>query len=78
MFRLNEFTRTFAEVPQELLSYCYIENSIFSLPPFKLLMSFRIVIATCHAADMLLKARLTNRDLVSIVSIFLLPVCPPH
>lgn len=65
MFRLNEFSRTFAEVPQELLPHCYIENNIFSLPPFKDLMSYRIVVATCQSTEMLVKARLTNRDLVS-------------
>ena len=66
MFRLNEFSRTFAEVPQELLTYCYVEDNIFSLPPLPRLMSFKIVITTCRGADVLINARVTNRDLVSL------------
>ena len=66
LFRLNHFSRTFAEVPQELLSYCYVENDFFSLPPIASLMSFKVVIATCQAADILVQARVTNRDLTSL------------
>lgn len=65
MFRLNDFSRTFAEVPEELLPYCYVENDIFSLPTLKELMACRIVISTCRAADALIQARVTNRNLVN-------------
>ncbi|KAL9045977.1 MAG: hypothetical protein Q9214_001078 [Letrouitia sp. 1 TL-2023] len=65
MFRLNDFSRTFAEVPEELLPYCYVEKDIFSLPPLKELMACRIVISTCRAADALIQARVTNRNLVN-------------
>ena len=65
LFRLNDFSRTFAEVPQEILHYCYIENDFFSLPPFPALMIYKIVVATCRSADMLVQARVTNRDLLS-------------
>ncbi|KAL8711519.1 MAG: hypothetical protein Q9225_007109 [Loekoesia sp. 1 TL-2023] len=64
MFRLNDFSRTFAEVPQELLPYCYVQNDIFNLPPVPELMACKIVIATCRATDVLVQARVTNRDLV--------------
>lgn len=63
MFRLNDYSRTFAEVPQELLSYCYIDHSIFNLPPFPKFMGYKIVIATCEAANILVQTRTTNRDL---------------
>lgn len=63
MFRLNDYSRTFAEVPEKLLSYCYVDSSIFNLPPFPILMGFKIIITTCQAADILVQARTTNRDL---------------
>ena len=66
LFRLNDFSRTFAEVPQELLPYCYIEEDIFNLPPVAELMACKVVIATCRAADVLVQARVTNRDLVML------------
>ena len=65
MFRLNEFSRTFAEIPQELLPYCYIDKNIFGLPPFNVLMALKVVVTTCQGAEMLVKARISNRDLVS-------------
>lgn len=66
MFRLNDFSRTFAEVPQELLPYCYIQDDIFNLPPLPELMMCKIVIATCRTSDVLVQARVTNRDLVTL------------
>ena len=69
MLRLNEFSRTFSEVPAELLSYSCIDDNIFSLPRFDILMSYRIVVTTCIGAEMLVNARVTNRDLVSLFTI---------
>lgn len=66
MFRLNDFSRTFAEVPQELLPYCYIQSDIFNLPPLPELMACKVVVATCRAADILVQARVTNIDLVTL------------
>ncbi|KAI4233132.1 MAG: hypothetical protein LQ349_004591 [Xanthoria aureola] len=66
MFRLNDFSRTFAEVPQELLPYCYVQSDIFHLPPVAELISCKIVITTCRAADVLVQARVTNGDLVTL------------
>lgn len=63
LFRMNGPSRTFAEVPESLMAFSYIENNCFSLPPFKALMNFRVVVTTCRDADMLIRARLTNRDL---------------
>ncbi|KAL8851469.1 MAG: hypothetical protein Q9221_003648 [Calogaya cf. arnoldii] len=66
MFRLNDFSRTFAEVPQELLPYCYVQSDVFHLPPLPELMSCKIVIATCRATDVLIQARVSNSDLVAL------------
>ncbi|KAI4272601.1 MAG: hypothetical protein LQ337_005191 [Flavoplaca oasis] len=66
MFRLNDFSRTFAEVPQELLPYCYVQSDIFQLPPLPELMSCKIIVATCRATDVLVQARVTNSDLVAL------------
>lgn len=64
LLRLNHFSRTFAEVPQELLPYCYVKDDIFNLPPMSKLMEYKIVIATCQAADILVQARVTNCDMI--------------
>ncbi|KAG6837047.1 hypothetical protein H0H93_015618 [Arthromyces matolae] len=45
MLRLNDPNRTFAEVPIKITQYCYIEDDKFSLPPWKTLMTFRVVAA---------------------------------
>ncbi|KAL8783057.1 MAG: hypothetical protein Q9213_004904 [Squamulea squamosa] len=66
VFHLNDFSRTFAEVPEELLPYCYVQSDIFQLPPLPELMACKIVIATCRAADVLVQARVTNSDLVAL------------
>ncbi|KAI4255463.1 MAG: hypothetical protein LQ352_002556 [Teloschistes flavicans] len=68
LFRMNDFSRTFAEVPQEILPYCYVQDDIFNLPPLPELMACKIVIATCRATDILIQARVTNRDLVTLES----------
>ncbi|KAL8636548.1 MAG: hypothetical protein Q9228_006065 [Teloschistes exilis] len=68
LFRMNDFSRTFAEVPQEILPYCYVQDDIFNLPPLPELMACKVVIATCRATDILVQARVTNRDLVTLES----------
>lgn len=66
LFRLNSWTRSFAEVPEQLLPYTSAENDLFSLPGFTKLMSFKVVVTTCRDADMLVQARLTNDALASL------------
>ncbi|KAL7417001.1 P-loop containing nucleoside triphosphate hydrolase protein [Mrakia frigida] len=63
MLRLNDRERTFAEVPDVLLPYCYIESDHFALPPFAQLMSYRVVLCSCLDASILLQARASNEDL---------------
>jgi helicase MOV-10 len=66
LFRLNAPQRTFAEVSDQLMPYCYTESELFSLPPFKQLMKYMVVVTTCRGADILVQARVTNRDLISL------------
>ncbi|CAO2655964.1 Nn.00g047670.m01.CDS01 [Neocucurbitaria sp. VM-36] len=63
LFRLNRPGRADNEVPRELLQYCYIEDDMFYLPPFKTLMSFNVVVTSCRDAAIIAEARLTNNDL---------------
>ena len=53
-------------MPQEILPYCYVEDDLFSLPPVAKLMTYKIVVTTCQTADVLVQARVTNRDLISL------------
>ena len=76
MFRLNGYTRTFVEVPGKLLPYTESNGETFSLPPFKVMMKFKVVVTTCHDADMLVRARLTNADLLRLTFETVLPVAP--
>lgn len=66
MLRLARPCRTFAEVPDMLLSYCCIENDEFALPQFQTLMKYRVVVTTCRDASLLTRARMTNADLCAV------------
>ena len=67
LFRLNNWTRSFGEVPDKLILYSYTDsNSLFSLPPFGKLMSYSIVVTTCRDANIFIEARLTNKDLAQL------------
>lgn len=63
LLRLNAPSRADNEVPQELLSYCFIQDDMFYLPPFKKIMSYNVVVTSCRDAAILAEARLTNADL---------------
>ncbi|WWD04020.1 hypothetical protein V865_002083 [Kwoniella europaea PYCC6329] len=65
VLRLNLSSRTFAEVPDEILPFCYITStptgtSAFGLPSFAELMEYRVVICTCQDASILVTANATN------------------
>ncbi|KAF3765975.1 hypothetical protein M406DRAFT_97417 [Cryphonectria parasitica EP155] len=66
MLRLNRPCRTFAEVPDALLPFCFVHKEEFSLPPFHILMRCRVVVTTCKDASMLTRGRMTNKDLYAI------------
>jgi helicase MOV-10 len=68
LLRLHRPGRADNEVPRELIQYCYMENDMFSLPPFKALMAYNIVVCSCQDAAILAEARLTNSDLYNIES----------
>jgi DNA polymerase III delta prime subunit len=63
MFRLNRASRAFAEVLDAVLPFCYVSENTLSLPPFKQLMSYNIVVTTCRDASLLMYTRMTNSDL---------------
>jgi len=63
MFRLNSDKRTFAEVPQTILPYCFVEDDKFALPPVETLMQYRIIVTTCSDAAILSKAKVTNANI---------------
>ena len=66
LLRLNHPSRPIEDVPQTLLKHCHTENGYFALPPFPTLMAFKILVTTCQDADLLVQARVTNRDLASL------------
>jgi hypothetical protein len=68
MLRLNRPTRTFGEVPDTILQYCYTTETQFDMPPFEQLMSYKIVVTSCRDARMLLESRMTNTDLYTVES----------
>ncbi|KAI9773275.1 MAG: hypothetical protein M1839_002187 [Geoglossum umbratile] len=68
LLRLNAASRPIGEVPIDLIGHCYVdgESNLFLLPDFKQLMNYKIVVTTCRDADLLVQARVTNRDLVQL------------
>ncbi|KAF9969704.1 hypothetical protein BGZ73_007807 [Actinomortierella ambigua] len=59
LFRLNDATRTFAEVPDAIMLYCF-GSSYFELPPLEDLLKFRVVVCTCMDATMLISGGASN------------------
>ncbi|KAK4167729.1 putative helicase MOV-10 [Cladorrhinum sp. PSN259] len=66
VLRLCRPTRSFAEVSGTLLPYCCVHEDRFVLPPFEMLMTYKIVVTTCRDAAILVDARMTNSDLHSV------------
>lgn len=66
MLRLNRPCRTFQEVPDSLLPYCYIQGDEFGMPPLETLMRYRVIVTSCRDSSMLARARLTNKDLYAV------------
>lgn len=63
LLRLNRPNRADNEVPRELLPYCYIQEDMFYLPPFKELLAVSVVVTSCRDAVILVEAHLKNADL---------------
>lgn len=66
LFRLIGPWRADNEVPHALLQYTYMEEDMFTLPPFRDFMAHNIVVTSCSDAAILFEARLTNFDLWSL------------
>ncbi|KAK4503982.1 hypothetical protein PRZ48_004897 [Zasmidium cellare] len=66
LLRINSPSRSFPEVPDSVLPFCYVENDIFSLPPFPELMRKKVVVITCRDVDVLRKAHVSNADLFQL------------
>ncbi|KAF9921446.1 hypothetical protein FBU30_008502 [Linnemannia zychae] len=62
LFRLNNATRTFSEVPNSIMHYCF-GSSYFNIPPLDDLLRFRIVVCTCADAGLLISAGASNQSL---------------
>ncbi|KAJ3868521.1 P-loop containing nucleoside triphosphate hydrolase protein [Lentinula novae-zelandiae] len=56
MLRLNDQNRTFAEVPDSI----HVESDSFAIPTWKMLMSYKVVVASCLDANILVDAACTN------------------
>lgn len=63
LLRLNGPWRADNEVPQALMQHTYLEDDMFTLPPFRQFMAYNIVVTSCKDAAILVDARLTNNDL---------------
>lgn len=63
LLRLNRTSRTFAEVPDAIMPYCYISQDTFCLPTLRDLLRYKIVVTTCRDAALLVYSRTTNADL---------------
>ena len=62
LLRINAPSRTFPEVPSNILTYCHVDDGMFALPPFGELMRCKVVVTTCRDAEILVRARISNRD----------------
>jgi helicase MOV-10 len=66
MYRINDITRSFTEVPDELLPFSHSTDTFFSLPEWSNLMSAKVVVTDCMGTFELIKARCTNRDIAAL------------
>ncbi|KAF8966899.1 P-loop containing nucleoside triphosphate hydrolase protein [Flammula alnicola] len=66
MLRLNDPNRTFAEVPDTITPYCYVEDNKFAIPPWKTLMKYRVVVTSCLDASILVGVQCTNTKLMAM------------
>ena len=70
MYRINNITRTFPEVPDRLMLYCHPAETYFSFPPWEKLMAAKVVVTDCMSAFELIKARCTNRDIAIVQEMY--------
>ncbi|KAK4540383.1 hypothetical protein LTR36_009240 [Oleoguttula mirabilis] len=66
LLRLTAPSRSFPEVPDSVLPFCYVDGDMFFLPPLAQMMRYTIVVTTCRDAELMLRGRLSNADLYSL------------
>ncbi|KAJ7270897.1 P-loop containing nucleoside triphosphate hydrolase protein [Mycena rebaudengoi] len=66
MLRLNDPTRTFAEVALNIRQYCFVDKDRYALPPWEVLMRYRVVVCSCIEAAILVDAHCTNSALARL------------
>ncbi|RXW11818.1 hypothetical protein EST38_g14038 [Candolleomyces aberdarensis] len=66
MFRLNDMNRTFAEVPDVIRQYTYVENDQYALPHWQTFLKYRVVVTACMDASIILGADLGNLGLMDM------------
>lgn len=53
IFRLNATSRSYEDVPSDLIHFCFFQDSVFKCPPLKALLHYRIIICTYMSASLL-------------------------
>ena len=66
LLRITAPSRSFPEVPNAVLPFCFVDDGMFSLPPFEELLRCKVVVTTCRDVETLLRARLSNNDLYAL------------
>lgn len=70
MYRINDITRTFPEVPDNLMLFCATAETHFSFPPWEKLMAAKVVVTDCTSSFELIKARCTNQDIAVVQEMY--------
>lgn len=52
IFRLNATSRSYEDVPSDLIHFCFFEDLVFKCPPFQALWRYRIIISTYMSASL--------------------------
>jgi helicase MOV-10 len=79
LFRLNAPTRNIIEVPRKLRKYCCTtDDDDFTLPDFRRLMGFKVVVASCQDSSLLIEACVTNIDLAQFERSITTAIHPTH
>ncbi|KAH9818269.1 P-loop containing nucleoside triphosphate hydrolase protein [Melampsora americana] len=63
LLRLNDSSRPFEEIKPQLLSYCYLVDGHFALPPLMQLLSKRVIVTSCTDASLLESSYCSNSSL---------------
>ncbi|KAK1259712.1 putative RNA helicase SDE3 [Acorus gramineus] len=67
IFRLNASSRPYEDVNPDILRFCFSENMIFTSPPLKALLRYRIIISTYMSASLLYAEGIHRRHFSHII-----------